>query len=287
MSKSIIFSAIIYCGLLHTLTASTVCSERVIDKFVQEDAIASLQLLQIEHLERFPGPPPATEIKLIMAGFGRSSSTSVECALRKFGYNPAAGSITFVNNFENLPAWLDWARGGSFEPALQQTLALGYNATTSDQPTGLAWREFMERFPDAPVLDILNPNGADGFVHDIGGESGFDKCFTGQHELMSYFIDCCNFDKAFTDTERRELCAREYTQTHEEIQSSVPAEKLLSFTATDGWEPLCNFLGQPVPDEPFPHVHGGDLRSCPYLLPWETSDLQLVTGWNGDMLESD
>lgn len=29
---------------------------------------------------------------------------------------------------------------------------------------------------------------------------------------------------------------------------------------SEGWEPLCKFLGFPVPDEPFPHKNkGGDL----------------------------
>jgi hypothetical protein len=26
----------------------------------------------------------------------------------------------------------------------------------------------------------------------------------------------------------------------------------------EGWEPLCHFLGVDVPDEPFPHVNGGN-----------------------------
>jgi len=285
MLTSTILSAVIYGTLSQTLVASTTCSNSDVDQFLEDDDPAPVVLMQSEiFLHKGKTIPPATEIKLISAGFGRSGSTSVECALMKLGYNPTHGDITF--HPENLPAWLDWARGGSFEPALQQVLALGYNATTSDQPTGLAWREFMERFPDAPVLNILHPLGAEGFVEDVA-QNNWHGCFTGQQELMSYFIDCCNFKMNFTDSERRELCAREYTQTHEEIQNSVPVERLLSFSATDGWEPLCNFLGIPVLDEPFPHVHGGDLNSCPYALPWETSDLQLVTGWNGDMLESD
>lgn len=36
---------------------------------------------------------------------------------------------------------------------------------------------------------------------------------------------------------------------------TVPPEKLLVFEPKQGWEPLCKFLGKPVPDQPFPHVH--------------------------------
>jgi Sulfotransferase domain len=32
----------------------------------------------------------------------------------------------------------------------------------------------------------------------------------------------------------------------------VPANKLLVYSVTEGWEPLCKFLGVPVPPTPFP-----------------------------------
>ena len=36
---------------------------------------------------------------------------------------------------------------------------------------------------------------------------------------------------------------------------TVPSENLLVFEPKEGWEPLCKFLGKPVPDQPFPHVN--------------------------------
>lgn len=36
---------------------------------------------------------------------------------------------------------------------------------------------------------------------------------------------------------------------------AVPAEKLLVFEVSQGWGPLCRFLGKPVPQQPFPHVN--------------------------------
>lgn len=40
------------------------------------------------------------------------------------------------------------------------------------------------------------------------------------------------------------------------MQRTVPPERLLVFDVRQGWEPLCAFLGVPVPlDEPFPHVN--------------------------------
>jgi len=39
------------------------------------------------------------------------------------------------------------------------------------------------------------------------------------------------------------------------VAATVPPERLLVFEAGEGWEPLCRFLGVPVPAEPFPHLN--------------------------------
>lgn len=45
---------------------------------------------------------------------------------------------------------------------------------------------------------------------------------------------------------------------NEEVQRTVPPDRLLVFEVKDGWEPLCRFLGVPVPSTPFPHANKGD-----------------------------
>ena len=42
---------------------------------------------------------------------------------------------------------------------------------------------------------------------------------------------------------------------NEEVKRFVPAERLLVWEVTEGWEPLCEFLDVPVPDEPMPHAN--------------------------------
>ena len=37
------------------------------------------------------------------------------------------------------------------------------------------------------------------------------------------------------------------------VKSVVPKDDLLVCNLKDGWEPLCNFLGKPIPDGPIPH----------------------------------
>jgi hypothetical protein len=42
---------------------------------------------------------------------------------------------------------------------------------------------------------------------------------------------------------------------HEQVKQDVPPERLLVWEVGEGWEPLCEFLDVPVPDEPLPHAN--------------------------------
>ncbi|KAJ7724518.1 hypothetical protein B0H16DRAFT_1333494, partial [Mycena metata] len=51
-----------------------------------------------------------------------------------------------------------------------------------------------------------------------------------------------------------ELCKARFMAHYEYIRSLVPAESLLEFDVKQGWAPLCRFLGNKIPDEPFPRL---------------------------------
>jgi hypothetical protein len=47
-----------------------------------------------------------------------------------------------------------------------------------------------------------------------------------------------------------------FTRHYEEVRSLVPKDRLLEFRVQEGWEPLCEFLGERVPfGEKFPNVN--------------------------------
>ena len=41
----------------------------------------------------------------------------------------------------------------------------------------------------------------------------------------------------------------------EQVKSEISSDRLLVFETKDGWEPLCQFLDVPVPDEDFPRLN--------------------------------
>jgi hypothetical protein len=47
-----------------------------------------------------------------------------------------------------------------------------------------------------------------------------------------------------------------FEKRNEAIKQMVPADKLLVYEVTQGWEPLCTFLNLPLPTgKPFPHIN--------------------------------
>jgi hypothetical protein len=45
-------------------------------------------------------------------------------------------------------------------------------------------------------------------------------------------------------------------RAHEhDVIASVPESQLLVFDVAAGWPPLCEFLGVPIPDTPFPRAN--------------------------------
>jgi hypothetical protein len=55
--------------------------------------------------------------------------------------------------------------------------------------------------------------------------------------------------------ENKQEAINRYNDHIEDVKKQVPADKLLIFSADQGWKPLCDFLGKEVPASPFPKVN--------------------------------
>ena len=56
--------------------------------------------------------------------------------------------------------------------------------------------------------------------------------------------------RVFAGDLSEENCIRVFKEHNAAVQRAVPADRLLVFQVSDGWEPLCVFLGCEVPDPP-------------------------------------
>ena len=46
-----------------------------------------------------------------------------------------------------------------------------------------------------------------------------------------------------------------YDMTHYNPYLTLKKDQLLIYEAKQGWKPLCEFLGVPIPNEPYPHFN--------------------------------
>jgi hypothetical protein len=77
------------------------------------------------------------------------------------------------------------------------------------------------------------------------------------------------------DKELDEETAVEIFERHtENVRAALPADRLLVFQATDGWGPLCEFLGVEAPvDEPYPHLNDTETLQRNFATMMETNEL--------------
>uniref|UniRef100_A0A7S1RWM2 Protein-tyrosine sulfotransferase n=1 Tax=Alexandrium catenella TaxID=2925 RepID=A0A7S1RWM2_ALECA len=207
--------------------------------------------------------PPSKEIKVIGAGATRTGTQSMLVAMEILGFRTAHQESTF--NLTRRQKWLEWERGGPFEPALQTLLDDGVVATTGDDPWGAAYKELLQRFPNAKVVMTKHPRGAEGWLKSVekavsrplveytrGHKNGFsdywDFVFEGCVRIRQ-----CPVNETMTD-DMRKKCMENYEENMNEVRRSVPPNQLLEFSVTDGWDPLVKFLGVPKPSVPFPKV---------------------------------
>ncbi|KAI9032984.1 P-loop containing nucleoside triphosphate hydrolase protein [Hyaloraphidium curvatum] len=72
--------------------------------------------------------------------------------------------------------------------------------------------------------------------------------------------------------------ALQFLKTYEDhVKASVPPSQLLVFDVKSGWGPLCDFLGVPVPDVPFPRINEFDSLSAIMDL-WLANARKLLPG---------
>ncbi|WP_328453456.1 sulfotransferase family protein [Amycolatopsis sp. NBC_00438] len=192
-------------------------------------------------------------VEVIGAGFGRTGTMSVRGALEALGFGPCHHMADILGDPVAAVRWTAALRGD--REALRAAVA-GYRAT-ADFPGCLLWRELRELFPDAKILlSVRDPErwyrSAAETIFDPLMDQVFAKLGPETVELMAALAE-----RGFRHT-GREAAIAWFTRHNAEVRATVPAEKLLVYRVSEGWAPLCAFLGAEVPPEPFPRINDAD-----------------------------
>ena len=209
-------------------------------------------------------------MKVLILGAPRTGTASTGQALEKLGYNVQKGIGHNFTRKNHLPDFTRAIRAKSRSQGRPYTKEdydrfIGcYDAAHGLGVAALA-DELLEAYPEAKV--VLTARDADSWIKSwqlsvlhfhsrwqkwrwiwlLAG--GVERDFQIFRETA---VPCWSYGHPFDAEEQR----RFYVDYNQHIRDVVPKDRLLEFPPAEGWKPLCEFLGQPVPPKevPFPHA---------------------------------
>ena len=188
-------------------------------------------------------------LDVIGSGLGRTGTKSLQTALAQLGFGPCHHMVEVFAHRETMPLWIEAGKG---HPDWESIFA-GYRSAV-DYPSAAYWRELTACYPEAKVVHtvrdpeswvestqatIFRPGGvADAALRqdDVAGD--FFRSFI-KPPLLDHL-----HDRAFLI---------DYFEGHTAVvKAAIPPERLLIYDVSEGWRPLCAFLGVPIPATSIP-----------------------------------
>ena len=215
-----------------------------------------------------------------------TSRTALKAALEILGL-PTWHNINMAQNTKDMAMWTEALRA-KFEPSSvpdvrpysrqQFDQLLGKWSACLDQPVIVFAEELIEAYPEAKIIlvervierwyksfseTVIAGSASPAIPYAALLSPEFLRQYAIQTDLMARHVFNVTHphgtqafwaNKPFFD-QWRENARPTYRAHYENVKRLAPKEKLLMFDLEQGWEPLCKFLGKPVPDVPFPRVN--------------------------------
>jgi len=195
-------------------------------------------------------------LSVIGLGLGRTGTLSLKTALEQLGFGPCFHCLEGPRRLLGRAISLALGR----RPIDWDSIFDGYNAAV-DVPFSWFYRDIAEKCHSAKfILTVRNSNrwfesaqamrpllqaalsNLDGSVDQPVRESKLAAVLPLEVIEIRKFQD-------------RESVIAAFERFNTAVQKTVAADRLLVLDVKQGWRPLCEFLGVPIPNEPFPHVN--------------------------------
>lgn len=186
-------------------------------------------------------------LRVVGAGVGRTGTHSLKVALEQLLGGPCHHMMEMFDDPVLIAGFTDAIDGRpvDWSKLLERFVAL------VDWPGASFWPELTAANPDALVLlSVREP--------DDWYRSASNTIFLAMENLPPHlqpWMDAVQrllrdrFSDRFDDPQAMKDA---FARHNDAVRAAIPAERLLEWRAGDGWEPICERLGLPVPAEPFP-----------------------------------
>ena len=211
-------------------------------------------------------------LEVIGAGMGRTGTTSLKLALEFLLGGDCFHFLEYKDRPELMPPWQSFVETLPLdtEPEVMpevsiaqcQSLMPDYIACV-DEPASFYWLPLSKAFPEA--LIILSVRDTESWWKSMHGLYQHRDREQEQPELISpERLKFLEFEEAMygpeekliteaaskTQFEQHNRRVLDYAEQHPDFK-----QRLLVWNVKEGWEPLCEALGLPTPDIPFPHAN--------------------------------
>jgi len=194
-------------------------------------------------------------LRVVGAGLGRTGTSSLKSALELLLEGRCYHMYELRGRPQDVPRWeramagedLDWEE------------VFGEFGATVDWPAASFWPELSAAYPDAPVLLSTRATAESWWasmektiVALLGEPLPEDDPALARQRRLTKAILAERLDERWWERDRG-IAA--YERHNERVRSEVPARRLIEWSPGDGWGPLCERLGLPEPEQPFPHLN--------------------------------
>ncbi|KAL2793106.1 hypothetical protein BJX66DRAFT_306661 [Aspergillus keveii] len=218
------------------------------------------------------GKKRSVPLQCLCLGFNRTGTASMCSVLETLGI-PCWHSIQFMSTrFGDIEMWQEGidrkffnAPGPRYGRAEFDQLLHDYGAVSSDTPAIAFADDLIGAYPEAKVvlverdIDSWYESWMNGVIKNtynplITIVYTLDRWFTHPlgHVHKSTFSGWLGINTA---EDAKRVSKDKYREHYSMVRRLTQPDRLLEFKLSDGWGPLCDFLGKPVPDVPFPHLN--------------------------------
>jgi hypothetical protein len=193
-------------------------------------------------------------LKVIGAGLGRTGTLTLRAALEQLGFGPCHHMVEVFAHMEQSDFWRRAAEGEAVD---WEEIYASYPATV-DWPSCHFWRQLSDRYPDAKMLlTVRDPERwwesmSETIVKAM--RAGMADPDAGRRQAMR-FAELIISEQTFAGDYSRENVIAAFNRHNAAVQAAIPTERLLVYEVPQGWAPLCEFLGVPIPETPFPRTN--------------------------------
>ena len=201
-------------------------------------------------------------LQVIGAGFGRTGTTSLKAALEQLGFSKCHHMDEVLTSRAQTDFW--WAlaeHGADTANRGWDEIFEGFQASC-DWPSCTYWEELHRHYPEAKIILTVRDEQRwyDSCWRTIYAASFLVPTWISRMipplDRMSRMVIASVWDGVFHGRfEDRERAIEIYRAHVAYVKATAAPDKLLVFEARQGWEPLCQFLGVPVPEGSYPHLN--------------------------------